>query len=83
MGLYNQKVMVLTHARKIRVLLCYAVTSCVDRITLLNLAFRTGVTYRFNLMYGKDVQCFFQDFEEGGQKYVNSNFGGACSRGAN
>ena len=30
-------------------------------------------------------QCFFQDFDEGGggeQKYVNSNFRGACNRGA-
>ena len=27
-------------------------------------------------------QCFFQDFDEGGgQKYVNSNFGGASNRG--
>ena len=53
--LYNQKVVVLTHARKIRLLLCYAVTPCVNRITLLDLSFRTGVTHCFKLIYGEDV----------------------------
>ena len=42
-----------------------------------------GIILHMLCMASEEVasQCFFQDFDEGGQKYLNSNFGGTRNRG--